>query len=622
MKLKEGNKKAQITIFIIIGIIIIGAVISFFAFRDKLITEQIPASIEPIYNTFLSCLEDNTLTGIDILESQAGYIYLPDFEPGSSYMPFSSQLNFLGNPIPYWYYVSGNNIQKTQMPSVSNMENDLNNFIEEKINNCIFDSYYAQGFEIIMGDSEAKTDIREKEIEIDLAMNLEISNAEDSALIQNHNIIIKTELGALYNSAKQIYEKEQSSLFLENYGIDILRLYAPVDGVEITCSPLTWIADDIFDDLEEAIEANTASLKVSGGDFTLKNKEDKYFVIDLNIEENVRFLNSRDWTNSFEVIPSEESVLITTPVGNQPGLGVLGFCYVPYHFVYNMKYPVLIQVYSEDTSEIFQFPMAVVIQGNNPRKSLDITTIEQDIFKFCEYKNTLIEVNTYDTKLNPVEGNISYECSGTTCEIGKTNEQGNLITQFPQCANGFIRAKAKGYKDAKYSYSTTGEGRVDIILDKLYELDVNLKLEGSSYGGDAIISFISDDFSKTIIYPEQNIVELSEAQYEIQVYVYKNSSIRIEKTSQEQCFEIPQTGLGGLMGLTEEKCLEINLPAQIISNALAGGGKENYYMLESELEESNTIEINAEKLPTPVSLEQLQNNYALFESKGLGINFN
>lgn len=616
------NKRGQITIFIIIGIIIIGAVISFFAFRDKLITKQIPANIAPIYNTFLSCLEDNTMTGIDILESQAGYIYLPDFEPGSSYMPFSSQLNFLGNPIPYWYYVSGNNIQKTQVPSISNMENDLNNFIEEKINNCIFDSYYAQGFEIIMGDSEAKTDIREKEVEIDLTMNLEISKEENNALVSNHNILIKSNLGKLYNSAKKIYEKEQSSLFLENYGIDILRLYAPVDGVELTCSPLIWNADNVFDGLEEAIEENTASLKVSGGDFTLRNKEDKYFVIDLDIKENVRFLNSRDWTSSFEVIPSEESVLIAKPVGNQPGLGILGFCYIPYHFVYNIKYPVLIQIYSEDTSEIFQFPFAVIIQGNNPRESLDSIVVEQDIFEFCGYKNTMVEVNVYDTRLNPVEADISYECSGTTCEIGKTNEQGNLIAQFSQCANGFIRAKTEGYKDSKYSYSTTEEGVVEIILDELYELNVDLKLGGNSYEEYAIVSFISDDSSKTIIYPEQTSVELSEAQYEIQVYVYKNSSIRLEETSQEQCFEIPQTGLGGLFGLSDERCFEINFPAQIISNALTGGGKENYYILESELEKSNTIEINAEKLPAPVSLEQLQNNYALFEEKGLDINFN
>jgi len=62
-------------------------------------------------------------------------------------MPFSSQLNFLGNPVPYWYYVSGNNVQKEQVPSKNEMENQLEDFIEEKINKCVFDEYYEQGFE-------------------------------------------------------------------------------------------------------------------------------------------------------------------------------------------------------------------------------------------------------------------------------------------------------------------------------------------------------------------------------------------------------------------------------------------------------------------------------------------
>jgi len=106
--------------------------------QNTLIVSEIPASIEPVYTSFLACLEDDILTGVEILESQAGYITLPDFEPGSAYMPFSSQLNFLGNPIPYWYYVSGNNLQKEQVPSENDMEEQLADFIEQKIINCIF----------------------------------------------------------------------------------------------------------------------------------------------------------------------------------------------------------------------------------------------------------------------------------------------------------------------------------------------------------------------------------------------------------------------------------------------------------------------------------------------------
>lgn len=613
-----NNFKGQVTIFIIIAIIIVAAGVGIFFLKDSFIDKSIPASIEPVYTTFLSCLEEDTLVGINVLESQGGYIELPDFEPGSAYMPFSSQLNFMGSPVPYWYYVSGNNIQREQIPSKSNMESQLEDYIEEEIRDCIFEEYYEEGFEIDLGEPKAKVDIKDREVSVNLDMNLNINKEEDSVVVENHDIEVRSSLGKLYNSAKKVYEYEQDTLFLEEYGVDILRLYAPVDGVELTCSPLTWNADDVFEELQEAIEANTMALKVEGGDYDLRKEENKYFVIGVDVDEEVRFLNSRDWPSSFEVNPSEGSILISKPVGNQPGLGVLGFCYVPYHFVYNVRYPVLVQV--QDGEEIFQFPVAIVIQGNMPREALEGSAITVQDSEICEHKNTLITVKTYDTNLYPIETDISYKCFNEVCSIGRT-KSGSLKKEFPQCVNGYVVARAEGYEETKYLQSTMDPGSVSIILDKLYELDLDLNLNGKSYNKDAIVTFISEDGSKTVLYPDQKSVELSEGQYEIQVQVYKDSSLRLQETVKEQCVEVPQSGIGGLFGLTKEKCFDITIPSQIVSNALAGGGKENYYILENELKNSDKIEINAESLPTPKSIEDLQNNYILFEDKGLDIVF-
>jgi len=612
------EKRGQVTIFIIIAIVLVVGVVIFFIFREGLVTKAIPASIEPAYTSFLSCLEDDALTGISVLESQGGYISLPDFEPGSSYMPFSSQLNFLGNPIPYWYYFSGNNIPNEQVPSKADMQNELADFIDDKISECVFDEYYEQGFEIVQGNADSNIVIRDNEVEVNLNMNLDISKEEDNVLIRNHKVVVKSNLGKLYNSAKRIYDYEQKSLFLENYAIDTLRLYAPVDGVELTCSPVVWNAEDVFDELQEAIEVNTLSLKTRGGDYSLKQEENKYFIVDVSTDVDVRFLNSKNWANSFEVAPSEGSILISTPVGNQPGLGILGFCYVPYHFVYNVNYPVLVQLISGD--EIFQFPVAVIVQNNQPRKSLDANANSIESPELCTYKNTFVDVRIYDSNLNSVDAEISYECFGEVCSIGKTSE-GRLEEEFPQCVNGYIIARADGFEESKKLHSVTTSTSAEIILNKLYEMNIDLNLDGSVYSGDALITFVSEGGSKTIAYPRQKSLELTEGQYEIQVYVYKDSSLRLEATTYEQCMEVPQSGIGGVFGFTKEKCFDVNIPSQIISNALAGGGKENYYILESELSGSNTIEINAESLETPTSIDDLQNNYLLFEDKELGILF-
>jgi len=607
------NKNGQVTIFIIIAILIVAGIFTYFFLRTALIKTHIPAHIEPIYTTFLACFEEDTATGISILQSQGGYIFLPEFEPGSEYMPFSSQLNFFGNPIPYWYYVSGNNIQKEQVPTKTYMEQQLEAFIEDRINNCNFNPYYEQGFEILLLEPVAKATIKDNKVEVNLNTNLNISKGNESVLIRNHKITVKSNLGSLYNSAKKIYDEQQESLFLEEYAVDTLRLYAPVDGVEITCSPLIWNADEVFDELQEAIEANTLALNT-------KASTDDYFIIDVPVREEVRFSNSRNWPHSFEVTPSEGNFLIADPVGNQPGLGVIGFCYVPYHFIYNVKYPVLVQVYSGE--EIFQFPMAVVIQNNNPRQSLDATAIESIVPELCQYKNSEIEIKIRDKQGNPVRGaHISYECFENKCNIGESSDLGILKENFPQCVNGYILVRADGFKDSKYLFSTVSPGSLTVIMDKLYNKDIQLKLDGGDYNGNAIIYFISDDFTKTMLYPEQRFVGLAEGQYEVHVYIYRNSSISIGETITEQCMEILKPGVLGFFGLREERCFEIEVPEQIISQALVGGGKQKYYILESELINLGVIEINTESLLVPETIEQLQTNHLLFETRGLEIEF-
>ena len=207
------NNKGQVTIFIIIAILIFAGILAYLTLRGSLTATQIPSNFEPVYTTFLSCLEEDTSTGISALESQAGYIFLPELDPGSQHMPFSSQLNFLGNPIPYWYYVSGNNIQKEQIPTKNEMEDQLEEFIEDRVKDCNFNNYYEQGFEISVAEPKAKTSIKDSKVEVDLNLNLNIVRGEESVLVRDHKVTVDSKLGSLYDSAKNIYEEEQKTLF-------------------------------------------------------------------------------------------------------------------------------------------------------------------------------------------------------------------------------------------------------------------------------------------------------------------------------------------------------------------------------------------------------------------------
>ena len=60
------NKRGQLTVFIIIAIVIVAAIIIYFAVKSSVIeVVRLPASLEPAYSSFLFCFDDNTRVGID-----------------------------------------------------------------------------------------------------------------------------------------------------------------------------------------------------------------------------------------------------------------------------------------------------------------------------------------------------------------------------------------------------------------------------------------------------------------------------------------------------------------------------------------------------------------------------
>jgi len=608
-----NKKRGQVTIFIIIALVLVFIVGAYFIFRGDVGKDSLPVFAEPIETTFLNCLEERTLEGISILGVMGGSIYEENFEAGSRYMPFSSHLSFMDNNVPYWFYISGNNFPREEIPSKSDMEEDLERFIENNILKCDLNSYYDQDYVLSKGIPKVKIRINERSVDVDLDLDLTIQKDSERFVIKNHVVEVKSKIGSLYEDALNLYEHEQEELFLERYAIDFLRLYAPVDGVELTCSPLVWNAQQVFEDVKEAVELNTLALRSSGD-------KSNYFVLDLPVNNEVRFINSKNWPTVFEVLPSEGNTLIAEPVGNQQGLGILGFCYVPYHFVYDLGYPVLIQVYDKDTLETFQFPMTVIINKNKERKALEGSSLQDEFPNLCEYPNSLTTIRVYNSKNQPLEADVSFNCFASSCYLGKAETvDGSLTTMLPQCVNGNLVARAPGYSESSMIYSSVQEGSATLFLDKEFEKEILFKVDGKVTDKKTIISFFTEEgVSQAIILPENNKVMLSAGSYSVEAYVYDESSITFEQTTRQECIEVP-TLVGGIFGLTKEECFDINVPEQIISSVLVGGGKTSIHFTEDQLENNDFLEILSGSLAKPNTIEELQTNYILYEDKELEV---
>jgi len=608
------RKKAQVTIFIIVAIVLVAGIVLYFSLKP-IPVKSMSKDLLPVYEYYLSCVEEKAMSAAALLGEQGGYIETPTFVPGSSFMPFSSQLDFLGQGVPYWMYVSGNNLLREQTPSLQFMQRELGEYVNERTDVCDFSSFELQGYDIFIEEGVTTATINELDIHLSLSNKVTIFLGEQSAIISNHEVTVNSKLGKFFRMAKEVYNAEKSSMFLEKYALDVMRLYAPGTGTEISCTPEVFVDEDIKEDIVNGLAANIPAVKLDGSYYDLSSKERDYFVTDLNldIDENLNFLYSPSWPTSIEIYGDR----IVEPVGLQEGMGILGFCYVPYHFIYDINFPVLIQFY--DNQELFQFPVGVVIAKSQPREALPTPEGISIGSPVCETKNQEVEIYTYDLGLNPVEANIKFHCLNSECPIGETtlkSGEAGLKANFPQCVNGQIIASAEGYANGKVQISTNDESVANILLLKKHEVALDL---GSVK--QAVVMFHADDYGTTVAYPNTKKVELVEGYYNVTVYVYDNSSLTFPATNERRCVDVPESGLAGFFGAETEKCFDINMPETAVEFAVIGGGKTQEYLIDSTLRDARELNINVPIFGLPNSLEKLQENHLKIEDEQIFLEF-
>jgi hypothetical protein len=611
------QKRGQVTVFIIIGILIVAAIGLYFLINDSFLPGG-SKELKQGEDAYLACISDRAKLGINLLGQQGGHLYLEElkFYPGSSYAPSSSQLDFYGGAVPYWMFVSGNNLVVEQKPSIEKMNQELTRFIYEGINDCNFDSLNSAGIFVDVYDGSVDVAINSDSVEVSLNNPIFITFENQSATVDKHEVTVKSKLGKFYNLASKIYEKEKAEGFLEEYGLDVMYLYAPVTGVDFGCSPRIFNEDLTKRNISLGLEDNIAFLKVAGNYYDLSNKRNSYFVVDLGekVDENVNFLYSSSWPTSVQMYGDK----VVQPIGTQQGLNMFGLCFVPYHFVYDIKFPVLVQFF--DGNELFQFGVVAIIKNSQSREA--ILTGEEFINDnvICANADKKVRVSTYDLDLNPVEARLSFSCLDETCDLGSTkkvsSDESYLVADVPSCVNGILHAYSENYTSSSYIISTNREDQADMILKKIHTINVSMASVGK-----ANIVFSSNDYTSVFSYPEDKVVRLTEGEYNITAYVYSNTSISFTGIKQQKCLDVPSSSIGGIFGSTESKCFDLDIPAQTIDSAIVGGGSAEDYFTDELLTNYNELRIDVPTFKIPTSITDLESNYAQWEVSRVELNF-
>jgi len=162
-------KKGQVTIFIVIAVVLIGAIAFFFSIRGNLLVSEIPASIEPVYTSFLFCFEEISKEGIYYIASHGGYYLVPN----------ESSITYFTEKIPYYYLDS-----KKRVPPLNLIEKELGDYISKNLEGCFnLEDFKRQGFNI-KANYSILTKIEEDSVKIKMEHPMTIEKGGTSAQIK------------------------------------------------------------------------------------------------------------------------------------------------------------------------------------------------------------------------------------------------------------------------------------------------------------------------------------------------------------------------------------------------------------------------------------------------------
>jgi len=254
------QKKAQITMFIIVAIVLVIGAISFFIIRQQIADRAQEAEIETaiwansIKNFVTDCIESITIKGLKEAGWHGGYIDPNDPTLTGTLMnindnPVESDAVMLSEdlPIPYWFYLQTPNnciecSMGSQMPGIQLIEQQLDIFVERQLPFCLndFREFTKQGFDITAGDIEVNTLIATDDVSVEVIMPLDIVLDTDTTKINKFNSRIDIAFLDTYMLAVSTTSYETNEQKLEDIFLFFLSDYSQVPQPD-KIPPIYWM---------------------------------------------------------------------------------------------------------------------------------------------------------------------------------------------------------------------------------------------------------------------------------------------------------------------------------------------------------------------------------------------
>jgi hypothetical protein len=532
--MKKRGKKAQVTIFIIIGLILLlSAAIAIYFYQTRVTAPikrvvAVPEEVQQIYDYVATCLDQIGKDGLIIMGTQGGYIEIPpiiDKNP-SAYIS-ADPAGLVKTPL--WYYEG-----EDRTPSLEYMQRALALYIKQNLPDCVRDfDAFKERFEITpTGELLPVVSFTDNDVVIEVKWPLDIKVQDKVIKLTEFISSFQAKLKPMWELAAKTLQKENELGWFENLTIDLMAANQkiPLSGMEISCGTKKWHIREIKKELQNTMYYNLpyvridktqyppplASLRVyddlkeqaadiredlAAGkepDWPENTPPDAFEMNRMRFDIGARKTNLKtafvylpDWPFLVNAQPNSGGILSTANVkGARKYLRFL--CINQWHFAYDIIYPIKMMIKDDEAfggeGYIFQMAFPVIIEDNEESRlffGLRKFVIPDVGTDFCDTFGTQkVDVRVLGFEKGvPVaveqeNANITYRCLNKECILGQTYSDGSgairLSAYLPEgCSNPLLIANKDGYLAGQ---NHARQERVDILLTKLQHMNYAIRI--------------------------------------------------------------------------------------------------------------------------------------------------
>lgn len=499
MKKRGVARKAQVSIFMVMAALIIVAGIFYFYYpKSSVPLEVVPPELVPIKSYVEECIKSIAEDGLQTIGLSGGYINVPDSikKDPRKYLSIFPSSGFL---IPYWWHEGIDS-----MPPEDYIKDQLKNHIKNELIGCINNfEPFMQTFEIEeLKEPAVEVSFNEEDTTVKVKYPIEVTSKskEFKALIGNFQYNAPIRFKKAYELAKLIMERENKDFFLEKKTIDLYSMSTeiPTTDIEARCTTKIWQLINIKNELKKMLKFNLPYIRIKGTDYTpnlyvpspdgkdtySQSYYQQHYVWEISKDAKKRFGNMKvefvydDWPMELYARPSQNGILKSN---SQKGTDLLKFfCLHIWHFTYDVKYPVLVTIFDQETKKNakyqFNFAFKVDIDHNRPNKETRGSTLLESVDdasseEFCNDVENQITVYTVDNStgedINDV--NLTFACGRFYCDLGQSEwlsfgAAAGITKRLPFCFNGVMKGSKEGYLDTSAFVQTDVDARSYILF--------------------------------------------------------------------------------------------------------------------------------------------------------------